>query len=395
MPLPLADDAPRLGPFHRHALPDAQRATPERLRQEVARVAASPLVEALLDAADAILLVLNGQRQVVAMNGPRRRDPPIGVRPGDVLGCVNAGCPGGCGTGEACETCGALGAILASQREDRAVAADCQVVTDPGGAALELSVRAAPITVEGERFTALALRDVTVAKRREALEHVFFHDVMNTVTGLRGWAALVARGTAGDRAAGKRVDALSRQLEREIRDHRTLVLAEKGTLVPSPSVVFVRDLLCDVASLFAQHALARDRAIELTVSPGARVEADPALLSRVLVNMVRNALEATPFGGTVRLSCTAEPPGTELRFAVHNPGTIPPEARPRIFQRSFSTKGPGRGLGTYGMKLLGERFLGGRVSFTTSEEAGTTFVLALPAPPPAAARPWSDPGPSA
>jgi signal transduction histidine kinase len=373
----LGDDAPRLGPLHRHPLPDPRRAPPERLQDEVARVAGSPLVSALLAAADALLLVLNAERQVVATNGPAGRAPVAGLRPGEVLSCLNARAPDGCGATRACETCGALGAILDCQRDGHPVAADCHVVTDRGGAMLELAVRAAPITVEGARFTALALRDVTAAKRREALEHVFFHDVMNTVTGLRGWASLVARGAAGARGAGERVDALTRQLEREIRDHRALVLAEEGTLVPCPSEIPVRDLLCEVAALFTQQALGRERAIEVTVAPGARVQADPALLSRVLVNMVRNALEATPLGGTVRISCLPGATGGELLFSVHNPGAIPPEAQPRIFQRSFSTKGPGRGLGTYGMKLLGEGYLGGRVSFTSSPEAGTAFTLAL------------------
>ena len=50
----------------------------------------------------------------------------------------------------------------------------------------------------------------------------------------------------------------------------------------------------------------------------------------------------------------------------------------KIFQRSFSTKGEGRGLGTYSMKLLTERYLGGRVSFTTSADEGTIFKVALP-----------------
>ena len=54
----------------------------------------------------------------------------------------------------------------------------------------------------------------------------------------------------------------------------------------------------------------------------------------------------------------------------------------RIFQRSVSTKAErGRGLGTYGMKLLGERYLGGEVSFVSTEEAGTTFSVRLPIRP--------------
>ena len=52
---------------------------------------------------------------------------------------------------------------------------------------------------------------------------------------------------------------------------------------------------------------------------------------------------------------------------------------PRIFQRSFSAKAdPGHGLGTYSMRLFAEQYLGGKVTFTTSKDEGTTFSLVLP-----------------
>jgi sensor histidine kinase regulating citrate/malate metabolism len=51
-----------------------------------------------------------------------------------------------------------------------------------------------------------------------------------------------------------------------------------------------------------------------------------------------------------------------------------PEISNRLFQRNFSTKSEaGRGIGTYSMKLFGEKVLGGKVSFTSSEEDGTLF----------------------
>ncbi len=104
---------------------------------------------------------------------------------------------------------------------------------------------------------------------------------------------------------------------------------------------------------------------------------DPFLLARILTNMLKNAFEACPPGGQVRLSVRA--PGSVTRFEVHNPGAIPAAVVPRIFQRHFSTKaGAGRGEGTWSMKSLGERLLGGRVGFDTSRFAGTTFWFELP-----------------
>jgi Signal transduction histidine kinase regulating citrate/malate metabolism len=57
---------------------------------------------------------------------------------------------------------------------------------------------------------------------------------------------------------------------------------------------------------------------------------------------------------------------------------MPREVQLQLFQRSFSTKGSNRGLGTYSMKLLTERYLHGSIAFTVSEEEGTTFFARYP-----------------
>lgn len=57
---------------------------------------------------------------------------------------------------------------------------------------------------------------------------------------------------------------------------------------------------------------------------------------------------------------------------------MPYDVQLQVFQRSFSTKGIGRGLGTYSIRLLSERYLSGRVSFTSTPEAGTTFYAWYP-----------------
>jgi signal transduction histidine kinase len=94
--------------------------------------------------------------------------------------------------------------------------------------------------------------------------------------------------------------------------------------------------------------------------------------------MLTNAFEATPPKGQVRLHVEAE--RQALNFHVWNAVPIPQEVAMRIFQRHFSTKSEdGRGLGTFSMKLLGERVLGGQVSFTSTESKGTTFRFRLPA----------------
>ena len=107
------------------------------------------------------------------------------------------------------------------------------------------------------------------------------------------------------------------------------------------------------------------------------IQTDPQLLKRVIGNMLKNAIEASLPGQSITLSC--EQLDGNVSIDVHNPSVIPQDVRLQIFNRYFSTKkGPGHGIGTYSMKLLGEKYLNGCVWFTSTPEAGTTFTITLP-----------------
>jgi len=57
---------------------------------------------------------------------------------------------------------------------------------------------------------------------------------------------------------------------------------------------------------------------------------------------------------------------------------MPEPVRLQIFQKSFSTKGAGRGLGTYSMRLFSERYLKGAVTFRSTKSEGTRFLARYP-----------------
>ncbi len=107
---------------------------------------------------------------------------------------------------------------------------------------------------------------------------------------------------------------------------------------------------------------------------------DVVLLRRVLVNLVKNAVEASSPGEQVTVRARED--GDEIVFEVHNPGVMPIAVQRQIFQRSFSTKeGHGRGVGTYSVRLFTERHLRGHVSFESREPEGTTFRVRVPKEP--------------
>jgi len=383
----------RLPEGRRHALPPSRRASAEKMRADAERARRSPVAGALLDAVDAALLLLNEERQIAAFNARAAEigggKQMLGARPGEVVACVNAEESEGCGSAPACEVCGALGAVLESEVRGLPVEAECRIQRRrEAGGALELNVRATPLAIEDGRFTVVSLRDISAERRHLALEQIFFHDVLNTVAGLRGWATVLRSPRGNAPRALERIELLARKLEREIVDQRALLLAESGALVPVSKPVRAADLFRELELVFSSHHSLDERTLRLEPpAPGLELSTDGPLLLRVLGNMVKNALEATPPGGAVR--AWSEPAlhpraASAVRFSVHNGGFIPPEVQAGIFRRAFSTKAErGRGLGTYSMKLLGEQYLGGVVAFETAPGAGTVFSILLPAEPPA------------
>jgi signal transduction histidine kinase len=136
-------------------------------------------------------------------------------------------------------------------------------------------------------------------------------------------------------------------------------------------------VLSEILELYKNHEVARGRYLTIdTKAVNTKFESDPVLLRRIVGNMTKNALEASAPNETVTLGCDAGDHAIE--FWAHNPQCIPRDIQLQIFQRSFSTKGRSRGLGTYSMKLLCERYLGGEVSFTSAPGEGTTFRARIP-----------------
>jgi sensor histidine kinase regulating citrate/malate metabolism len=91
--------------------------------------------------------------------------------------------------------------------------------------------------------------------------------------------------------------------------------------------------------------------------------------------MLKNALEATPENEVVEMGVKSTKDG--IMFWVQNPGVMPRDVQLQVFQRSFSTKGHNRGLGTYSMKLIAERYLKGKIDFVSKQGTGTNFFILL------------------
>lgn len=370
----------------------AGRSEADRIRAQTAKLSTSPVVTAVFQAAGGAIAILNGQRQVVAVNAPfldllgDGAADALGLRPGEALGCTRAPeGPDGCGTGAACASCGAALAILSAEHRDQPEERDCTITVRRGERRvdLDLRVRATPFDLEGDRLTLLSVTDVSAERRRQILERAFAGDVLNRVSSLRSAAAALVDPHPAPEALAK-VRQLILQLDRALQIQRALAAGVSGAIEPLPRTVAIADELAQLGQAVERSVVSRGRRLEIVPPvPGEMMAIDVAMLQHVLVAMTLNALEATRAGGIVRIGVDV---GAALvTFRVWNAGHIPAAVVHRIFQRYFTTRGAGRGNGTWSMKVVGEEMLRGEVGFRSSEVGGTTFWLTVPRRPFAAA----------
>lgn len=242
------------------------------------------------------------------------------------------------------------------------------------------------------------LRDQNTALReairvREEVERIARHDLKTPLNSI-----LAALRLLGER---REPDAREQELLGMVEGaaYRVLDLVnlsvdlyrmEQGTYRFSPRVVDLTALADTVARDVRAHAETKGVRIELRVggepadaqSSGTRrayAWAEEMLCYSVIANLLKNAVEASPDGGAVRLDFDAE--GAQVRLRMHNAGEVPASMRPVFFEK-YATYGKvgGSGLGTYSARLMA-RVQQGELGMQTSADGGTVLELRLPALP--------------
>lgn len=367
----------------------AERKNWDSLIDEFNDIRSLVYIQELVNALPYVVTVLNEDRQIIFTNekllnmlGINSIEDILGARPGEAIHCTHANKEiGGCGTSEQCRFCGAVNSIVKSQKYKTKVVEECRITSKQGNELIsyDFEVSATPFNWLEKNFTIFTINDISNEKRRRALERIFFHDIINKTGGLSGFLEIIKN--VDDKERIKEIteimEDITHDLNEEIIAQRQLLEAENDELKIRKFEITNFEIIQSIVSQIKYNQIA-DRK-EISIHPETSVttfSTDPILLKRVLTNMMKNALEASSVDQKVTMGSGHEE--DHVLFWVHNENAIPHNVQLQIFQRSFSTKGIGRGLGTYSMKLIGEKYLKGEVSFQSNQELGTIFKIKLP-----------------
>jgi PAS domain S-box-containing protein len=250
----------------------------------------------------------------------------------------------------------------------------------PGGCVITAEDVTERMRLEQEFYRAQKLESVGV------LAGGIAHDFNNLLTGIMGNISLAQLGLPPEGTAAETLaDAEKAALQARELTQQLLTFSRGGK--PIKQTLAVGGLLANAAQFTVRGSNVRT---ELTVAPDLwTVEADQGQIGQVFHNLILNACQSMPGGGTVRLAAAnlsvaegdeaAVPAGNYVRVTVEDRGPgIPAENLMKIFDPFFSTKTGGTGLGLAVVYSVVKKH-GGHVEVASTPGEGATFRVLLPA----------------
>jgi len=366
----------------------AERLDIEKIKKQFQKINTNDPYLKAFDSIDVFIIILNSYRQVVYANKPYLKllnindiSPILGQRLGETLSCINAfKNEAGCGTSSACRSCSVSKIFLKSINLNVELQDKVSIIRKMDGfnSPLNLFEKLVPLEINKEFFYLASFIDSTDSIIRRAMERIFFHDVINTSGALKGILNLLKTELPQmyeNEVA--QVEGLFEGLIDEIQSQKQILYAENNEFFININEFNSKEVLYSLKKLYEGYSNAINKKIRINEdSISINLKNDSALLKRVLGNMLKNALEATKDNGVVTIGCNDDK-NENCKFWVRNDSYISEEIQNNIFKRDFSTKGEGRGIGTYSMKLLGEKYLKGSVGFSSNENSGTCFYIII------------------
>ncbi len=367
--------------------PDAIRTGKVELQRQNELISHNNAVITLLNGLNLLAIIINPKKEIVFINNKLGSmlgtdiSQIIGLRPGELMKCKYSDVNElGCGFAPECALCKAQNLVVKVIADKIQRTDDVSIISlfNDIEVTSNFNQSANNIKIEDEDFYAVFFIDRSSEVEKENLERIFFHDIMNTASGISNLIQLM-RMTRDDIHHIEEIDLVedySSQLINEIMYQRDIIAAEKGQLEVKLTEFSLLDLIDSVLDFLTSNL----KYTEITISKKydfdkLTITSDKTLLSRILINIVKNALEANRDNSEITINILYD---ESITIIVSNNEVIPVESRPLIFGKGVSTKGTGRGFGMYSSKLLTEKYLNGQISFTSKEESGTSFIINLP-----------------
>ena len=272
-----------------------------------------------------------------------------------------------------------------------------------GGAVILAVRRAVDSSVRRVADTRSELIDSMRERNRElmALSAELAHELKNPLASIQGLSTLIDRRLVAESKEKEHMAVLITEVKRMGAILDEFLNFSRPVLGLAAREVDPQRLLAEVMQL--HEGLARQRGVSLSLGGAAaesgRIICDPRKVKQVLVNLVQNALDASPTGGVVVARIDRADDG-DVSFVLDDDGEgIAEEVRTRLFQPGATTKEDGSGLGLTIARAIAEQH-GGRLTLDDRDEGGCRAVLTLPPRPrdsgeDAARAPSGDPSVSA
>ena len=259
------------------------------------------------------------------------------------------------------------------------------------GAVLDLVITPAPIIIRQQLAGCYVLvKDVTVQKKKDEflrnseklsvvgqLAAGVAHEIRNPLTALKGFIKLMKN---ADHQIPKYLLIMNDELERiELIVSELLMLSRPQSVQLRP--VHLQELVGGVSALIAAQAVMKSIAIEFKCSAAKTlVHCDPNQIKQVIINFLKNSIEAMNQEGLIVLELTADPAEDQIVLRIVDQGCgIPEEQLSRLGEPFFTTKEGGTGLGLMVSRRIIEHH-GGRLSITSQVNVGTTVEVRFPVP---------------
>jgi PAS domain S-box-containing protein len=228
---------------------------------------------------------------------------------------------------------------------------------------------------ERQRLETELLRNERLATLGKMVAHIS-HEIKNPLVTIGGFAGQLGRMPDLPENARRRLTLIFQEVQRLEKFLSDMSTFTKGA-PPQKTVGDLVALIREVAELMDSAFKERGVVFHLhTDSPIPAFAFDPGQIRQVLINLFKNAIEAMPQGGELKVSATVQDDTLVLKIVDTGSG-IAPEQVPNLFTPFFTTKQGGTGLGlTICRGLISQHQ--GEISLESEVERGTTCTIRLP-----------------